>query len=424
MENFPKGKRYGFFPSASIGWVPSSEDFWNSDVFSHLKVRGSYGQVGNDQIGGRRFLYLTNVNSSAWAYFWGSSHFDPGGGVEESQMGVQNVTWEVSTKANVGLDIGLLGDVFNLQIDAFHEIRDNILIERQTVPDYVGIISVPAGNLGKVRNLGVDGMLEIKKSLSNGFFYSVRGNFSYAHNKILENDEPDRKYKHLERKGHRIDQYFGYVALGFFQDEADIANSPVQEVGGAPRVGDIKYKDISGDGIINSDDITAIGYAPVPEIMFGIGGTVAYKNFDVTLYFSGVANRSTFLDGDGMYPFSLEYPNYNVFREYYDNRWIPGAADNSSAKYPAVVAGNNTNNYQTSTMYMLNAAYIKLNNAEIGYTIPSSVTDKIKMNKIRVFANGSNLYTWDYVKVVDPEMTQTGGYPMQRAINFGAQFDF
>lgn len=424
-ENFPKGKRYGFFPSVAAGWVLSGEDFWNPSVVSHLKIRGSYGLVGNDLINGRRFLYQTRVDKNAWAYFWGDSHSYPGNvGLQEDQIGVQNITWETSTKTNVGLDLGMWNSAVTLQLDAFHEIRNNILITRQTVPDYVGIISTPAGNLGKAKNKGIDGMLEIKNTTSSGFFYSFRSNFSFARNEIIEDDKPDPLWEYQATKGHRIGQDFGFIALGFFEDETDIADSPKQTLQDVVRPGDVKYKDVNEDGVVDAYDRVPIGYGQTPEIMYGFGGTVAYKGFDFTLYFTGVANRSTFLDGMGMWPYQLEYPNYNIFREYYDNRWIPGAEDNSTAKYPAVIAGNNPNNYQVSTIYMRDASYLRLQNAEIGYTIPKSLTNKIKTDKIRVFINGTNLYVWDKIKIVDPEMTQTGGYPMQRVINFGAQFNF
>ncbi|MDR1223633.1 MAG: TonB-dependent receptor [Tannerella sp.] len=424
-ENFPRGKRYGLFPAVSAGWVISGENFWNPQVVSHLKIRGSYGQVGNDAIGGRRFLYQTRVDKDAWGYFWGTSHAGSGAGIQEAQIGVQNVTWETATKGNAGFDLDLFNGRASLQVDAFHEIRDNILISRETVPDYIGIITTPAGNLGKALNRGVDAMLEIKETTGSGFFYSFRSNFSFARNKILEDDKPEPLWAYQATKGKPIDQVFGYEAIGFFRDEDDIAQSPRQMLMDIVQPGDIKYKDVNEDGVVDSYDRVAIGYSQTsPEIMYGFGGTVAWKGFDATVYFTGAAHRSTFLDGTGMWPYSLEYPNYNIFREYYDNRWIPGAADNSNAKYPAVIAGKNPNNYQTSTLYMRDASFLRFQNAEIGYTIPKSISQKVKSDKIRVFINGTNLFVWDKIKIVDPEMTQTGGYPKQRIINFGAEFNF
>jgi hypothetical protein len=190
------------------------------------------------------------------------------------------------------------------------------------------------------------------------------------------------------------------------------------------RPGDIKYKDVNDDGVIDDFDKVAIGYARTPELMYGFGGTVAYKGFDMTLNFTGAARTSTFLDVEGMWPFQLEYPNYNVMREYYDNRWIDGV-DNSDAKYPAVINGNNPNNYRTSTLYLKDASYLRLKVAEIGYNFKKSVTQSLSVEGLRLFVNGTDLLTFDKLKVIDPESNYgTGGYPRQSVVNFGAQINF
>ena len=432
-ENFPKGKRYGFFPSLSIGWIMSNEKFWNDNhIVNHLKIRASHGQAGNDRLVIRRngvdedvrFLYVTRMNKNANGYLFGSSQ-QYLGGMEEGLLGVQDVTWEVSTKTNAGFDVQFFNNMISLQVDAFYEHRNNILKLRSSIPGYVGFLgsSTPPGNIGEVKNRGFDGMLEFKKTTGNGFYYSFRGNITFARNEIIENDQAEPAYPYLWEKGNPIGQPFGLVALGFFQDEEEIANSPTQTFQEQVIPGDIKYEDRNNDGVIDSYDRVPIGFPAVPEIMFGFGGTVAYKGFDLSLHFSGVANRSLFLDLEGMWPFMLEYPNYNVFREYYDNRWIPGA-DNSNAKYPVVIQGNNPNNYQTSTLYMRDASYIKLRNAELGYTIPKRICNNLRLSGIRLFTNGTNLFCWDKIKIVDPEFNITGGYPQQRNINFGVQIDF
>ncbi|MDR1864336.1 MAG: TonB-dependent receptor [Bacteroidales bacterium] len=426
-ENFPKGKRYGFFPSVSAGWIVSNEAFWGVDAVSQLKIRGSHGLVGNDQIGGDRFLYLTTINKNAAGYAWGTSHvWDTG--MTESKVGAENVTWETSTKSNVGLDLGFWDNKITLQVDAFHELRDGILVRRQVVPQFAGYLteSIPWGNVGKVENRGIDGMLEIRNTTSFGLYYSFRGNFSFSRNKILEDDKPEQLYPYLNERGNRIGQYFGLEAIGFFKDDDDITNSPKQTFQAVVKPGDIKYKNQNpeDDDVIDDNDRVPIGYSVTPEIMFGFGGTLAYKGFDLTVYFNGVTNRSIFLDGSGMMPYELEYPSYNVFREYYDHRWIPGADDNAGAKYPAVIAGKNPNNYRLSTMYMRDASYLRLQNAEIGWTAPQRWTEKIKMESIRFFINGNNLYVWDKIKIMDPEMQQTGSYPRQRIMNVGAQVNF
>lgn len=425
-ENFPKGHRYGFFPSVSAGWVLSNENFWNVDFISNLKLRGSYGQVGNDRIQGTRFAYLTTINKAANGYPWGNAaNWDSG--LQEYKIGTENVTWETANKANIGLDVGLFNDLLSLQVDVFHEMRNNIFLQRQSVPSFTGYLSesIPWANLGKVENKGIDARLEIKHVTSYGLHYFLHGSFSFARNQILENDMPPQKYDYLNEEGHRMGQVWGLEALGLFQSEEEIAESPTQTFQSVVKPGDIKYKDQNGDYKIDDDDRVAIGYGNIPEIMFGFGGTLGYKGWDLTVLFNGVANRSVFLDGAGMMPYALEYPAYNIFREYYDNRYIPyPGSDNSHAKYPAVIAGKNSNNYRTSTLYMRDASYLRLQNVEVGYSLPKSFCDRLTISNIRVFLNGNNLLVWDKIKIMDPEMGQTGTYPKQMILNCGLQIDF
>lgn len=423
-ENFKRGHRYGFFPAFSAGWLISEEKFWNKDIVSSLKLRGSFGKVGNDYMG-TRFAYLTTINKYASGYPWGSSQ-TWSSGYEEGKIGAEDVTWETAIKTNIGLDMGFFNNMLTLQLDAFHELRNGIFLQRQSVPTFAGYLgtSIPWGNLGKMENNGFDSKLEFNKTTSYGLRYSIYGTFSFAQNKLIENDMPPQKYDYLDPRGHRWGQVWGLEALGLFQSDEEIVNSPKQTFQTVIRPGDIKYKDQNGDNIINDDDRIAIGYGDTPEIMFGFGGTLAWRGFDMTVFFNGVANRSIFLDGPGMMPFYIEYPAYNVFREYYQNRYIPGAADNSNAKYPAVIAGNNPNNYRISTLYMRDASYLRLQNVELGYTLPKKVTEKVHISSIRIFSNGSNLFVLDKIKIMDPEMVQTGAYPKQMVLNFGAQIDF
>ncbi|MDO5420877.1 MAG: TonB-dependent receptor [Bacteroides sp.] len=424
-ENFPKGKRYGFFPSGSFGWIVSNEKFWKIPFINHFKLRGTYGTVGNDQVGGDRFLYLSTIDKGVMGYPFGDSQ-QWIGGFSEAKLGVNNITWEVARKTNVGIDIEFLNGLVSLQGDFFWENRDDILLKRGVIPNISGITSatIPWANLGKVKNKGFDGTLEIKNTTKRGFYYSFRANFTYARNQIIENDTAIPKYAYQDTRGHRVDQPFGLVALGLFQSQEEIDNSPEQTFMSVVRPGDIKYKDMNGDNRIDAYDRIAIGYGRTPEIMFGFGGTVAYKGIDITLNFTGATHTSTFLDTEGMYPFMLEFPNYNILREYYDNRWIPGA-DNSKAKYPAVINGNNPNNFQTNTLYMRNAEYIKLKNAEIGYNFSEAMCKRMRLDGLRVFVNGNNLLCFDHLKIIDPESNfGTGGYPTQRAVNFGLQVNF
>lgn len=426
-ENFPKGKRFGFFPAASLGWIASNEKFWNVPFINHLKLRSSYGQSGNDQ-SGTRFLYLTFMRTTGNVNY---SHFGKDmiviPGIEEGQTGSMNVTWEVSTKFNIGADMGLFNDMVNLQFDIFKESRTGILIQRQDIPTMVGFYGTPPyGNLGEAENKGFDGQIEIKNKLPNGLFYSFRGNATFARNTIIENDEPIQKYSYQSQKGLAISQVSGLVALGFFKDQEDIDASPRQTFMSTIRPGDIKYQDINSDGVIDLYDRVPIGHPRTPEFMYGFGGTVAYKNIDISLFFSGAARTSFFLGGKTMSPFY--YGETNLLREYYDNRWIPSREDNSKAKYPAIISEKNENNFVsgvTSTLWMRDGSYLRLKNAELGYTIPSGLSEKLNIKDIRVFVNGINLFTWDKIKIFDPESDSgDGGYPIQRNINVGFQINF
>ena len=421
-ENFPKGKRFGFFPAFSAGWVISNENFWNVPVISSLKVRGSYGKVGNDQIGNQRFLFLNTVRTEGQAYPFGPDQ-QLYYGMEEDQIGNPNVTWESAWKENLGLDINLFNNQLTIQVDAFNEHRKGILLPRQTVPFVTGFYpwSIPYGNIGEVKNKGIDGLIELRHTSKSGFLYSLRGNFTFAKNTVLENDEPEQRFSYMSTKGQPLGQYVGFVADGLFENQKDIDISPRQSFGN-PRPGDVKYKDINGDGVIDSYDRIPVGFPRLPQMTFGFGGTIAYKSFDVSLYFTGAARTSIYLSGVSMWPFYDGIGANNVLTEYYDNRWTP---ENKDARYPAIDVGNNPNNFINSTLWMKNGNYLRLRNAEIGYTLPVRLTQKAGISSLRFFVNGMNLVTWDYIKIIDPESNDgTGGYPLQRSLNVGLQIDF
>ncbi len=425
-ENFAKGQRYGFFPAVSAGWVPSEEKWWNVKWFDHLKIRGSYGMVGNDAIGGARFGYMSTVDKNANGYMFGSS-FSGYNGMAEDQIGADNLSWEISRKTDIGVDMELFNRVLKISADYFHEYRDNILLQRKTVPDIFGAAweKTQWANVGIMTNQGVDGQIEVTNTTRNGFFYSIRGNVTYAKNTIIEDDTAHPKYKYQNSRGTCAGLPLGYVALGLFQSQQEIDESPVQELG-SYTVGDIKYKDVNDDGYINAYDRVWLGNPRTPLLMYGIGFTFGYKGFDLSLNFTGAGMTSILLDAESMWPFSLDYPGYNVMREYYDNRFIPGAADNSKAKYPVVHNGTSANNYQISSLYLHDASYLKLKTAEFGYNFQQKVIDKLRIESLRLFVNGNNLLCFDGIKIVDPESEHLGAssYPTQRGVTVGLQIGF
>lgn len=420
-ENFPKGSRFGFFPAFSAGWVVSQEAFWNVPAINHFKIRGSHGKVGNDQIG-QRFLFLNTINTAGQSYLFGpdQQHYS---GMEENQIGNSRITWERATKNNIGIDMGFFNDRVTLQVDAFNEYRSGILMRRATVPDVAGFFpwSIPYANIGVARNKGIDGLLEVRHSTSSGWMYTFRGNYTFARNEIVENDEPHRRHDYLSSRSRALGTNAVLIAEGLFASREEIDAWPRQSFS-VSRPGDVKYRDVNGDGRIDAYDLVFVGFPRLPEMSFGFGGTVAYKWFDVSLYLTGAANSSLMMSGYGIWSFYDGDGVNNVLREYYDNRWTP---ENLDAKYPAIDRGNNPNNFLNSTVWMKNGNYLRLRNAEIGFNMPDGVTQRLRLKNLRLFVNGMNLYTWDHIKIIDPESNDgTGGYPLQRSYNFGVQIDF
>jgi TonB-linked outer membrane protein, SusC/RagA family len=427
-ENFMKGYRFGFFPSISGGWIVSNEKFWGAgNPINSLKFRGSYGLLGNDQIGGRRFMFLTSLKTAGTNFYNFGSSQTAIIGIEEDYIGLPDVTWEKTRKANIGFDMGLFNNALTWQVDIFEENRKDILLQRVgSIPLVSGFLpnTLPFANLGKAYNHGVESLIEFRKSTKSGFTYSLRSNFTFARNHIVENDEAPMPYAYQSLKGLPIGTSLGYVALGFFEDQADIDKSPKQKFSSTVMPGDVKYQDINGDGVIDNYDRVPLGYPRDPEIVYGFGGTVAYKGFDMSVYFTGAARSTFFFMGGTVYPFSKGEGSYNVQREFYEHRWIAGA-DNTNAKYPAVRYSSALNNYNVSTLYMRNGSYLRLKTAELGYSLSQQVLNRIKINSLRIFINGTNLITWDDLKIVDPENNNgSGWYPLQRVVNGGFQVTF
>lgn len=423
-ENFAKGHRSGFFPGVAVGWNAARENYWDLKEISTLKLRGSWGKVGNDRMGGDRFAYLSTTTSGS-GYGFGSAMSSRAGFMEGRIGSGTGITWEEATKYNIGLDFGMFADRITLQVDMFKEDRDGLLVQRKTIPKASGYRAdqIPYANIGKTQNKGIETMLEAKNTTQRGLFYSVRGNFSFMRNLVVFADEPINQPDYQSMRGHSLGLSQGLVALGFFEDQDDIDNSPKQDFGPV-RPGDIKYRDVNGDGIINNNDRVYLGYPKVPEIGYGFGGTIAYKGFDLSLYFTGAARSSYFFFGTTVYPF-VWGNEANVQREFYEHRWRPGA-DNSNAKYPAVSSVPSTNNNQISSIYMRNGNYIRLKNAELGYSLPQRWIKKILISNCRFFVNGIDLLLWDNLKIADPE-SDNGNlqyYPKQRTINGGVEITF
>jgi len=424
-ENFSPGKRFGFFPSVAAGYVISNEKFFEPvrGVIDLLKIKASYGIVGNDKIGTgdnvRRFIYNGTVNSGSSYYFGTTPHSSSS--IQMGDWPNPNVGWEEAHKLNVGVDLSLFSKL-KISADYFKEKREGIFLQRQSIPVYVGLSTQPWVNIGKMRNSGVDASLEYHQTIGQDLHLTVRGNFTYARNMIVDQDQPDYKYLYMNRTGQARYQTFGLVAAGLFRDQADIDAWPKQSFGDV-EPGDIKYLDLNGDGVADSYDVKPIGYTSIPEIVYGFGFSLQWKAFDFSAFFQGVGHVSFSTLTDQTLGFNARNSREaNLFSDVYDNYWTPERLD---AKYPRLYIGTNNNNNQTSTFWMANGRYMRLKNLEIGYTLPKRISQKMAMQNMRVYLSGVNLFTFSPFKLWDPDL-QTGAtnYPNNRIINIGLTIGF
>ena len=434
-ENFAPGKRFGFFPSYAAGWMISNEKFWEPlrDKINALKIRGSYGKIGNDQIGGnRRFAYNTTINQGALGFTFGNqwpantpASNRPFTGISTDDFGNINVSWEEATKADVGIELGLF-NMIRIQADYFYEKREGIFIQRESTPSVVGELKAQWVNLGRMRNQGFDMSLEFDKQINKDLFISARGNFTFNRNKKLYDDKPDQIWKYQNLAGFAQDQQFGLIAEGLFVDDEDIANSPKQEFSNV-RPGDIKYRDINGDGVVNTYDQVAIGYTTTPEINYGFGVSVGWKGFDFSVFFSGVDHVTRIIGGANLYGSSSNViRNGQVFADVAVNRWTLDN-QNPNAPYPRMsLTLDNTNNKQSSTYWQRDMSFLRLKNAEIGYTLPKRLTKKAGMSTVRFYIQGLNLLTFSDFDLWDPELNSNYGnqYPTMRTYTLGVNVKF
>lgn len=421
-ENFAKNNRFGFFPSIALGYNISQEKFWEpiSNVISHFKLRGSYGLVGNEGIN-ERYAYLEDIvlSSDKWKYTTGVNQNVNLQGPVWNRYYNPNLTWEVGKKLNVGFDMQLFHQV-NLNFDVFKEIRSKIYMQKvNTLPDFIGTGETKIyENSGKMKNVGFDIALDYNKQITKDFFLSFKGTLTYAHNTILERDEPPfQLYPNLSSVGYSRGQHLVYVADGLFRDQADVDSHAEQTLGYIPQPGDIKYvdqPDANGncDGIINTNDRVYMGYPEDPEIVYGFGPSMKYKNWDFSFFFQGAARTSILMSG--FHPFGKNATR-GVMKFIADDYWSE-SNPNPNAAYPRLTRDTNANNTVNSSYWLRNGAFLKLKNAEIGYTF--------KM--FRAYLNGSNLLTFSPFKHWDPEMGGGSGmkYPTQRVFNIGIQFTF
>ncbi len=441
-ERFDPSHRWGFFPSVGTGWQLSNEKFWDGlkRVVPTLKLRASYGLVGNDVIvdDSDRFFFTSNVNlNGSSAGYFGNNPYQTftRPTINISRYANPNITWEVSYKTNLALELGLLNDDLSLIAEFYHEKRTNIVQPRPDVPSTMGLTAGIKTNYGEAVGKGIDLTLDYNKALRNGMWYIVRGNFTYGKAKITKYDELDYSGIAPWRSmvGQKVGQTRGYVAERLFIDDNEVLNSPVQQVttgSGIYQAGDIKYRDINGDGVINEFDIVPMGYPKNPEIQYGFGGSFGYKSFDISAFFQGQARYSFFLNASAMAPFvevtsGGQKGNRAMLNFIAESVWTETDRD-VYAKWPRLspdkgsTAYGNENNFVNSNYWMRTPYFLRLKSLEVGYTIP-----QFKGVIPRVYLSGTNLFTISNFKLWDPEMGGNGlSYPIQRVFNLGIQVNF
>jgi TonB-linked SusC/RagA family outer membrane protein len=426
-ERFSKNHRWGFFPSFGLAWVASKEKFFDplKKVITNLKLRYSYGLVGNDNIGSasNRFYYLSEMIMSDDTR---SSYFGENRGVSSNGISVKRyandaITWEKSLKSNYAAEIGLFGKV-DVIAEYFTEIRSDIFMTRADIPNTMGLQSSIAANIGKATAKGVDIQADYKQSWNKDFWSSARANFTYSTSKYKVYEEPEYKEYWRMHEGYSIKQTWGYLAERLFIDDEDAINSPSQRAFGSQYGGgDIKYTDVNNDGVISEADRVPIGNPTTPEIIYGFGFSLGYKGMDASLFFQGLANESFWIDASDMSPF---VGDTQLLKEIDNSHWSEDNRD-IYAFWPRYSSYRNYNNTAVSTWWMRDGSFLRLKQLEMGYTLPNRLTKHLRIDNFRVYLSGTNLLSWSRFKMWDPEMGSSGlDYPLQRTYNIGVNITF
>ena len=430
-ERFAKKERFGFFPSIGLGWMISNEPFWKVKQINKLKLKATYGLVGNDQIGSPRdrFFYISEVNlNNGPSGIWFGEEFSNGmGTVAINRYANENITWEVAKKLNVGFELGLW-DAIDIQADYFREDRSSIFGLRSTIPAQNGYAAPLYANMGEAFSHGFEVQVDGNHSWENGFWLNLRANFTFATSKYKYTEEPSLPYPWLSQIGFRIAQPRGLIAERLFIDDADIANSPKQTFG-KYMPGDIKYRDVNDDGVIDGSDVVPMGFPVTPEIVYGFGPSLGYKGFDISFFFQGTARSSFFLNPREVAPFiNMGYDgrisNNALLQTWADSHWSESNRD-SYALWPRLSDEPVENNLQNSSWYLRNGSYLRLKSLEIGYTLPKKWTETFKCQGLRIYLSGLNLFTISKFKMWDVEQGASGlSYPIQRVFNIGLNLNF
>ena len=433
-ERFAIRNRWGFFPSIGLGWMISNERFMQglSKVITKLKLKATYGLVGNDQIGALsdRFFYLSQIvmNTSTYGYQFGTDLEYRKNGISITRYADYDITWEKAKKTDLGIELGLW-NALDIQADYFIDKRHNILQERSDIPSTMGLNYAPLSNVGAAKTTGFEISANFNKSFNKDLWLTAMFNYTYSVGRYDKYEEPDYSdTPWLSHVGKKINQMYGYIAERLFIDDVDVANSPVQTVfsGTSPipyGAGDIKYKDINNDGVIDKLDMVPMGYPTNPEIVYGTGFSLGFKGIDISCFFQGSARSSFMISPANTAPF-LNNGQRALLQYYADDHWSESNR-NEHALWPRLSDQAVSNNNVNSTWWLRDGSFLRLKKLEIGYTLPTRWTQKAKMESIRAYFSGTNLFVWSKFKMWDPEMAGNGlGYPLQKVFNVGVNINF
>ena len=424
---FAEGKRYGFFPAFSLGWVVSEEGFWNkkSKIFNYMKIRGAYGEVGNDKIGSDKYYYLqTYPMLTSNRPSFGLTN-NPENRIYEGKEGNVDVTWERARKLNLGVDMRFFESKLALTVDVFTEKRINIIDYDRSISTIYGMLGAtdsskgfPPQNLGEVRNSGFELDASFNDRIGKLSYY-VKGNVSFARNKILQKGEEPQTYPWTSAIGRKVNQRFGMIVDGFYNTQEEIDALP-SRFSSNLKLGDLKYRDINGDGVIDSYDVTAIGKTRLPEIMYGFTLGGEWRGIDCQIFFQGAAITDLYVNGYGYW----EFTNTGSVMKHHLGRWTPENKDH--ATYPSLSPTTSKQNHRLSTFWLKNGNYLRLKNVQIGYTLPSNWMKKAKITSARIYVSGTNLLTFACFKEYDPESSDGGNtsYPQMRNYSVGLNLKF
>ncbi|WP_215240538.1 TonB-dependent receptor [Dyadobacter helix] len=442
-ERFYKTKQFGFFPTIGGAWVISNENFWKpvETIVNKLKVRGSFGLVGNDAIGSAydRFFFLSevNLNDTRRGATFGFNSNTYREGVSISRYENKDITWETSHQTNLGLEFSLLQKL-NVIAEIYKQRRSNILMTRASIPTTTGLSVIPQANVGEAKSKGFDLAVDFNQNFSNGAWMIARGNLTMARGIYSVYEEPDYQDRYLSKVGQSITQPRGLIAERLFIDENDVKNSPRQNFG-TYGAGDLKYRDINRDGQITNADFVPIGFPETPEITYGFGLSAGRNQFDFSVFFQGLGRESFFINPVATAPF-INYPYDNnginplypsnligenaLLKAFADSHWSEENQD-IYAVWPRLSTSVNQNNSQRSTWYMRDGSFLRLKTLEAGYTVKGKLLDNLKITNMRFYFSGTNLLTFSKFKLWDPEMGGNGlGYPVQKVYNIGLNLNF